>query len=410
MFTFAPKKMFSLIFVATLAGLAGFAAGLLYERSRGAKALQTARAEAVAATARLEAERTHLAGEQQRAADALRVEFRAMAHDLAQTESGQLRRLHREQLEGLLAPLGEDIDRFRRQYAAGTAATEQHIKDLMEQTAAVSREAAELAHALRSQSKLQGDWGEVVLSNLLEASGLTPGRDFVVQARSRDAEGRELIPDVVVHLPGGRAVVVDSKVSLTAFTAYAASEDADERRTQLRAHIDSVRRHVSELSAKQYDKRVEGAIGYVLMFIPSEAAYIAAVENDRLLATDAYRGHVILLNPTNLLMALQLAYNLWQAELQSQSVREIYESAEKLYNKFVGFARNFTKVGEGIRRLETTYDEAFRQLATGNGNIVRQLEGWKKKGFNPSAKIPEELLAEAERRETIELKKPETEQ
>ena len=152
MFTFAPKKMFSLILVATLAGLAGFAAGLLYERSRGAKALQTARAEAVAATARLEAERTHLAGEQQRAADALRVEFRAMAHDLAQTESGQLRRLHREQLEGLLAPLGEDIDRFRRQYAAGTAATEQHIKDLMEQTAAVSREAAELAHALRSQS------------------------------------------------------------------------------------------------------------------------------------------------------------------------------------------------------------------------------------------------------------------
>ena len=320
------------------------------------------------------------------------------------------RRLHREQLEGLLAPLGEDIDRFRRQYAAGTAATEQHIKDLMEQTAAVSREAAELAHALRSQSKLQGDWGEAVLSNLLEASGLTPGRDFVVQARSRDAEGRELIPDVVVHLPGGRAVVVDSKVSLTAFTAYAASEDADERHTQLRAHIDSVRRHVGELSAKQYDKRVEGAIGYVLMFIPSEAAYIAAVENDRLLATDAYRGHVILLNPTNLLMALQLAYNLWQAELQSQSVREIYESAEKLYNKFVGFARNFTKVGEGIRRLETTYDEAFRQLATGNGNIVRQLEGWKKKGFNPSVKIPEELLAEAERRETIELKKPETEQ
>ncbi len=384
------------LLIAATAAAAGFLAGRLYERSRLSAALDAARAEASAATARLDAERTHAAREREEAAAALRTEFRAMAHDLAQTEAGTLRTLHRQQLEALLTPLGEDIDRFRRQYASGTAATEQHIKDLIEQTAAVGREAAELAGALRSNSKLQGNWGEAILNNLLEASGLTPGRDFFVQERTRDDEGRDLIPDVVVRFPGERAVVVDSKVSLTAFTAYAVTDNADERQRYLREHIDSVRRHIRELSEKHYEKVVDGAIGYVLMFIPNEAAYLAAVENDRRLPTDAYRNRVILLNPTNLLMALQLAYNLWQTELQTRNVKDIYESAEKLYAKFVGFTRNFTKIGEGIRRLDAAYDDAYRQLATGNGNIVRQLENWRKKGFNPSVRLPDNFRPEDE--------------
>lgn len=364
------------------------------EHKATAEALRKSQAELAAAEARLETERDYSRREREAAAEALRNEFKTMAHDLAQTESGKLREMHSRQLQDLLGPLGENIERFRNQYVAGAASTEQHIRDLIEQTAKVGHEASELARALRSNTKLQGNWGEAVLNNILEASGLTPGRDYEVQARTHDGEGRELIPDVVVRFPGGRAVIVDSKVSLTAFASYAATDEPDRRKAFLKEHIESVRRHVRELSEKHYEKAVDGAIGYVLMFIPNEAAYIAAVENDPRLAADAYRQRVILLNPTNLLMALQLAYNLWQTELQTRNVKDIYDSAEKLYAKFISFAKNFTKIGESIQRLDETYRDAYKQLATGNGNIVRQLENWRKKGFNPTGKLPDSLRGE----------------
>ena len=225
-------------------------------------------------------------------------------------------------------------------------------------------------------------------------SGLTPGRDIFVQHHTRDAEGRELIPDVVVAFPGERRVVIDSKVSLTAFTDYANATDEAERAAALKRHVASVRAHVKELSAKDYASAVEGAIGYVLMFIPNEAAYIAAVTADARLTADAYRAHVILLNPTNLLMALQLAYNLWQSELQGRSVREIYDAADRLYKKFCGFADNFVRIGRGIDQLNQTYVRAEKQLTSGRGSIVAQLEGWKKKGLTPSAELPPRLRPE----------------
>ena len=189
-------------------------------------------------------------------------------------------------------------------------------------------------------------------------------------------------------------MVTDSKVSLTAFTDYANATDEAERAAALKRHVASVRAHVKELSAKDYASAVEGAIGYVLMFIPNEAAYIAAVTADARLTADAYRAHVILLNPTNLLMALQLAYNLWQSELQGRSVREIYDAADRLYKKFCGFADNFVRIGRGIDQLNQTYVRADKQLTSGRGSIVAQLEGWKKKGLTPSAELPPRLRPE----------------
>ena len=272
---------------------------------------------------------------------------------------------------------------------------DRYVRDLMEQTTAMGREAEELARALRSDSKKQGNWGEMILGNLLQASGLTEGRDYVVQAGTEDGEGRRLIPDVVVNLPGNRAVIVDSKVSLTAFTAYVAADDAEEQKRMLREHVASVRRHVKELSQKRYDKVVKNSIGYVLMFIPGEAPYVAAVSADERLTADAYAQRVILLNPTNLLMALQLAYNLWQSEMQSRSVGEIYTSAERLYKKFTLFAQNFVQIGRGIRQLSDVYERSEKQLTTGRGNIISQLEGWKKKGLTPPADIPDALMEAA---------------
>ncbi len=357
---------------------------------------QAARVAAAEARARLQAETQHTEDAMRQQAQALRSEFRAMTAEMVRTQSDSLRTEHLHSLEALLKPLGKDIQDFRTQFVSGHASLDQYIKQLVEQTTFLGQEADALAKALKGNSKLQGNWGEAVLGNLLEAAGLTEGRDFTLQARTKDEEGRDLIPDVVVHLPAGRNMVVDSKVSLTAFTAYVATDEPAEQERLLKEHVRSVRQHIKELSAKNYDKVVEGNIGYVLMFIPGEAAYVAAVTAEPTLPSEAYAQHIILINPTNLLMALQLAYNLWQTELQSRSVHEIYASAEKLYKKFSTFAQNFVKIGNGIQQLQRTYDDAQKQLATGRGNIVSQLEGWKKKGLNPSSDIPPALTEEVE--------------
>lgn len=367
-------------------------AGELAEARAG---LEKARAEALAATTRLETERTHALEAARLQSEALRKEFRAMTAETVRAESEQLRTEHVNRLNDLLAPLGKNIENFREQFIARHADTTRYIRDLMEKADSVGREAEELARALKGNNKMQGNWGEAVLYNLLEVSGLTEGRDFFVQEHVKDENGRDLIPDVVVSFPGNRNLVIDSKVSLTAFTDYTNATDEAARSEALKRHIASVRAHVKELSAKNYTSTVKNAIGYVLMFVPNEAAYIAAVTGDERLTADAYRLRVILLNPTNLLMALQLAYNLWQSEMQSRSVREIYESADKLYKKFTGFAESFLKIGKGIDQLSQTYTRAEKQLCSGRGNIVSQLESWKKKGLTPTAEIPEPLRNEA---------------
>ncbi len=385
------------------AAACGYTAGLWHTRAKAEKdkeqlraAAEQARLDAAKAMTNLESERRHNAENLRAQAEALRLEFKTVAADLVHTESRSIRAAHLNTLEEMLTPLGKDIAGFREQFLRGHADMARYIKDLLTQTAAVGKDAENLARALRANTKLQGNWGEAVLGNLLEVSGLTEGRDFTVQARSRDKEGRDLIPDVIVHLPGGREVIIDSKVSLVAYTDFAGTEQtaADEQTRLLKEHVASVKRHIKELSAKSYDKAVQGSIGYVLMFIPSEAAYVAAVSADTQLAAEAYARRVILVNPANLLMALQLAYNLWQSELQSRSVNDIYASAERLYKKFCLFAKNFVQIGQSVQQLAAVYDHAEKQLATGKGNIISQLEGWKKKGLTPSADIPKALTEE----------------
>lgn len=352
--------------------------------------------EAISAKAQLKAEQQHADENMRRQAQALRAEFKAMSVEMMRTQGDALRQQHLHSLEALLKPLGHDIEDFRTQFVKDHASLDSYIKALVEQTTTLGKEADALAKALKGNTKLQGNWGEAVLSNLLCAAGLTEGRDYTLQEHHADGRGSVAIPDVVVHLPEERNLIIDSKVSLKAFTEYVAADDAIEQDRLLKEHVRSVRQHIKELSAKNYNKIVPNSIGYVLMFIPGEAAYVAAVTADPTLPTDAYAQHVILINPTNLLMALQLAYNLWQSELQSRSVNEIYASAEKLYKKFSTFAQNFVKIGNSINQLQRTYNEAQGQLSTGRGNIVSQLEGWKKKGLTPNASLPEELTQEGE--------------
>ena len=373
------------VIIAIVSLVAGYAIGTLRSQR-----------EAIAAKAQLKAEQQHADENMRRQAQALRAEFKAMSVEMMRTQGDALREQHLHSLESLLKPLGHDIESFRSQFVKGHASLDGYIKALVEQTQSLGREAEDLAKALKGNTKLQGNWGEAVLANLLSASGLTEGRDYTLQSHVNDGRGSVAIPDVVVHLPENRNVIIDSKVSLKAFTDYVAADDALEQDRLLKEHVRSVRAHIKELGAKNYDRLVPDSIGYVLMFIPGEAAYVAAVTAAPTLPTEAYAQHVILINPTNLLMALQLAYNLWQSELQSRSASEIYASAEKLYKKFSTFAQNFVKIGNSIDQLHRTYDEAQRQLSTGRGNIVSQLEGWKKKGLTPSSSIPDELTAESD--------------
>lgn len=378
-----------------LALIAGYAIGVM----------RTQR-EAISAKEQLKAEQQHAEETMHNQAQALRAEFKTIAADLVQKQgtamreqSNFLREQHIHSLEALLKPLGNDIESFRTQFVKGHASLNGYIKALVEQTSSLGKEAEDLAKALKGNSKLQGNWGEAVLANLLSASGLTQGRDFTLQEHLSDGKGSVAIPDVIVHLPENRNLIIDSKVSLKAFTEYVAADDATEQDRLLKEHLRSVKQHIKELAAKNYDNIVPNSIGYTLMFIPGEAAYVAAVTADPNLPTEAYTQHIILINPTNLLMALQLAYNLWQSELQNRSVNEIYQSAEKLYKKFSTFAQNFVKIGNNINQLQRTFDEAQRQLSTGRGNIISQLESWKKKGLNPSSSLPKELCGNEEENE-----------
>ena len=263
----------------------------------------------------------------------------------------------------------------------------QAVNSLKEQTEKIGSDAANLTKALKGDSKMQGDWGEMILETILENSGLVKDENYVLQENVKDDEGKNYRPDVIVKLPEGRAVVIDSKVSLTAY-ADAMAADAEEIRTQrMAAHVQSVLKHIDELAAKKYDALVPNAIGYVLMFIPNEAAYSAALKARPQLSQEAYKKHIIVISPSNLLMTLQLAYNLWQYDKQTKNIENIVKSAAGLYDKVVTFTESFDKVGSQIQALSATFETAKTQLSDGKGNVLTRVEKFKELGITPKKQL-----------------------
>ncbi len=263
----------------------------------------------------------------------------------------------------------------------------QAVNSLKEQTDKIGNDAANLTKALKGDSKMQGDWGEMVLETILENSGLVRDEHFFVQDNVKDEDGKNFRPDVVVRFPEGRSVVIDSKVSLTAY-ADAMIADAEETRTQrMAAHVQSVVKHIDELAAKKYDELVENAIGYVLLFIPNEAAYGAALKARPQLAQEAYKKKIIIISPSNLLMTLQLAYNLWQYDKQTKNMDNIVKSAAGLYDKMALFQESFEKIGSQIQTLSTTFEAAKGQLSEGKGNVLGRVEKFKELGITPKKQL-----------------------
>lgn len=336
----------------------------------------------------------------------LRVEFENLSKEHLQQQEKGLKEVNQEQLNHLLQPLREHIESFAKAFSENKEAQvksqvvfQEAIKTLVEQTTSLGKDAQQLAEALKSDSKKQGNWGEMVLNNILEASGLERGRDFFPQAAETVDDGR-LIPDVKVRIPQtddsseGAFVVIDSKVSLTAYMEYVHAETEEQRAESLKRHLLSVRKHVDELASKDYVGRLNNTFGPVLMFVPNEGSFLLAVQNDSQLLLDAYRKKVILLNPSNLMLALQLVYLLHQTQRQSKNVESVVKSATGIYEKLATFANSFAEIENRIKSLQTCYSQAKGQLVTGKGNLIRRFEEWKDLGITPGKTIPNKLLEE----------------
>ena len=321
-------------------------------------------------------------------------QFATLSAKVLEANTNQLKSSNTEHMSALLSPLKaklEDLNRTVQQAnttnASNKASFEGLIKQMLDQTKRLDEEAANLTRALKGDSKKQGDWGELILERMLEESGLKKDEEYYIQQAVRTEDGRLLRPDVVVRFPDQRSVVIDSKVSLTAYAAFAAAEDEAARQAHLAAHVASVRKHIDELSAKDYSSVVQESVGYVLMFIPNEASYIAAVQAAPELPLEGYRKRVLLISPTNLLMALQLAYNLWQKERQTRNVEAIFKKAAAIYDKCAGLADSFADVGKNLKKALDSHDEAMRRFNSGKGNLTRQVEDLRQMGISPSKRL-----------------------
>ena len=337
------------------------------------------------------------------------IEQQKVAAEQLAAKQSALQENNRLQMDELLKPIKEQFADFKKSVEESKTQNEvnkkelqntfeatmklfqqeqqQAVLNLKEQTEKIGSDAANLTKALKGDSKMQGDWGEMVLETILENSGLRKDEEFFIQENTKDEEGKNYRPDVIVRFPEGRSVVIDSKVSLTAYSDALAAEDEAEQERLMKAHALSVRKHIDELAAKDYSKLVDDAIGFVLMFIPNETSYIAAMKQQPDLSRYAYQKKIIIISPSNLLMALQLAYNLWQYDRQNKNVEKIVKTAADLYAKVAGFEDTFLGIGDLITRLSGTFDKAKKQLYDGTGNVMRRVESLKGLGVTPKKQI-----------------------
>lgn len=324
----------------------------------------------------------------------LKGQFRQLASDILQERSSALDQRNEEALK----PLREDLKRFGEQVqktyteeARERFSLERVIKELMERSQQVSQEANQLTKALRGDAKVQGDWGEMILDNILEMSGLRSGEEYFTQQEVRDEEGNRLRPDVVVKYPNGGFMVIDSKVSLTAYTVYVTAEDDLERKAAALRHLESVRRHIDELSRKSYSDLIEGAPDFVLLFIPNEPAYNLAMQLNPQLWMDAYRKRIVLINGTNLIAALRMAQDMWQRDRQISNVENIVQEAGKLYDKFVSYTETLLEAEKKMQAASASLSKARNQLTDGRGNLVGRLQKLSKMGVRGKKSLPAEL-------------------
>lgn len=336
----------------------------------------------------------------------LRESFQSVATEIIRERTKDLN----ERAEETLKPLRDDLQRFGKQVSETYQeesrerfSLKNEIKSLVERSQAISEETTNLTKALRGDSKVQGDWGEMILERILERSGLRKGEEYFVQETLRDEAGKlittednrgGLRPDVIVRYPNSGAMVIDSKVSLTAYSRYLSADTEEVRAMALREHLQSIRKHIDELSRKKYEEHVSGAANFVMLFIPNEPAYSLALTHEPNLWEEAYAKNVVLINGTNLIAALRMAQDMWQRERQERNIQLILEKATGLYDKFATFTETFLEVGKKLQSASSAFDQARGQLSEGRGNLVRRVEQLKELGVKTNKTLPAALASD----------------
>lgn len=317
-------------------------------------------------------------------------DFSLLANDILEQKSRSMTETAKENIFALLQPLGDNLKEFRERIELESKhrfALQGEVKRLAELNVQMSREAQNLTEALKGSSKSQGDWGEMILQTLLESSGLEKNIHFKIQENIKDEAGRNLRPDVILMMPEEKQVVIDSKVSLTAYAAYVDAADDAVRERALAAHIASLRSHISELGAKRYDKLIGGSPDFVIMFVPNEPALLIGLQNHSELWSEAYAKGVIISSPTNLFGILRIVADLWRRDMQSRSAMEIARQGGDLYDKFVLFVESFSEVGRAINKAAETHEKAMGQLNSGTGNLVRRAERLRQLGIKTTKNL-----------------------
>jgi DNA recombination protein RmuC len=327
-------------------------------------------------------------------------QFRNLAQDIFEEKSQRFASQNQQNLDLILKPLQEKITDFRKRVddvyseeVKERASLQSEIKSLTDLNKKMSEDANALTKALRGDSKAAGNWGELVLETILEHCGLRKGHEFDVQDSQRNQEGRLVYPDVVIHLPDNKHIVVDSKVSIAAYTRSVQTDDPDTQKLELIAHVHSIRTHMNGLSAKNYqDLYGLGSIDFVLMFIPIEPAFLAAIGHESNLFQEALTKNIVLVCPSTLHATVRTIAHVWRQEHQNRNALEIARLCGAMYDKFVGFVDDLEGIGKSIQNSQKNYDEAYKKLTTGNGNLVKTAQRVKELGVKPNKSLPNALI------------------